>query len=227
MPYHVYQPQIRPPWQAGPVGEAWHATSGSLKDGFAEGARQAVYAHYVSTAPDDALPFHGRDAGWPQAPGETTTAYRERLKLTRHLARWQGTRKGIVDAFDAIGLTNVEVKESFSPLWGRHKSGGVVEASKRYWINVIVRHPHPFGTTAGFVYGDGTTYGSGKQYGLSGDSRLLELLRMLVRKQKGKHSHCEWIAVVLDGDVIDGTDTTSDGAPLGGAASKVAYLVGI
>lgn len=223
LPYHQYQPLIRPPWQGGPVGESWHEASGLLRDGLAEGARQAVFQHWVLTCADDALALHGRDLGWPMAPGETLAEYRARLLNSRHLAKWRGTETGIVDAFAGIGMPDVEVKESFTPGWGRHKTPGPnVNPQRRHWLNVIVRHPHPFGTDFGFRYGDGTTYGSGALYGVDGDPRWIPLIQQLVRTQKPKHTYCEWIAIVLAGDVIEANGTT-DGDP-DGSGARVAYV---
>jgi hypothetical protein len=221
--FHEYQPLVRPPWHGGPVGQAWHEASGLLKDGIAEGARQAVYQRWVKTCADDALVIHGRDLGWPMAPGETIPEYRSRLLHSRYLDEWRGTAFGITEAFRLLGMTDVEVIESFTPGWGRHLNGmGDVEPSRARWINVIVRHPHKWGTDFGFRYGDGSTYGSGKLYGVNGDGRWGPLLQQLVRRQKPAHVYCEWIAIVLAGDIIH-SNSANDGKPDGGSA-RVAYL---
>lgn len=222
--FHEYQPSIRPPWHQGENGEKWHEAMGTLKDVVCEGQRQAVLSRWVKSCPEDALAIHGKYLGWPQAPGETSNEYRKRLGYNWELAQWRGTEFGIILALELLGLTNVQCRESFSPLWGRQKDGGGnIIPSKARWCNVIIRHPHPFGTDFAFRYGDGTTYGSGKVYGPNGDPRWFPLLQQLVKRQKPAHAFCEWIAIVLAGDVIDGTDSPSDGEP-DGALSRVAYL---
>ncbi len=211
-------PGVILPWRAGPWGKREAQAYGVIKDALAAAADAAVACRWISRCPADALAKHGDALGWPRVPGETTNEYRARLRLSWHLAQWRGTRKGIVDAFAAIGMTNVEVKETFSAGWGRHTG---ITARQR-WINVIVRHPHPFGTDFASRYGDGSIYGGGQLYGVNGDPRLLALIVQLVQRQKPAHAFCEWIAVVLDGDVIDLNGAT-DGDP-DGAGARVAYL---
>jgi len=203
-------------------GRRWQQAIGLLGDGFAEGAQQATRARWIATCPDDALAYHGKARDWEQAPGETAAEYRARLLETWHLAEWAGTATGIIDALATLGLTNVDVLEAFTPGWGRHKSAGVIVPERARWVNVIVRHPHPFGTDFNFRYGDGTTYGSGKIYGPNGDPRWFPLLRKLVLKQKSKHSIVEWVAIVLAGDVLHANAAT-DGNP-NGSSARVAYL---
>ncbi len=218
LPYYEYQPRAAPAWQLGPWAKRWHEALGVLKQDMIMMARRAVRARYIGTCPDDALALIGDSLGWPQAPGEYANEYRERLKLSWHLAEWAGTEKGIVDAFAGLGMTNVEVRESFTPGWGRYSA----TPARARWINVILRHPHPFGTDFASRYGDGSIYGGGQLYGVNGDPRLLALLQQLVRKQKPAHAYCEWIAIVLAGDVIEANGAT-DGDPDGGLA-RVAYI---
>lgn len=229
-PYHVYQARedVRLPWHGGENGRRWNEAMGLMKDSFADAATIAARSRLISMCPADALDLHGASLKWPQAPGETTDEYRARLLRSPHLEEWRGTNTGIIDAIAGI-LNNVvsptlarptdwvEIYESFTPGWGRHT--GVAEHAR--WFNVIIRQPHPFGTDFSFKWGDGTTWGSGKLYGVNGDPRLLEVIRQSVRRQKSKHSICESIAIVLAGNVKH-TNAADDGDPTPG--SKVAYL---
>lgn len=234
--YRDYQTRhdIMPSFHAGEEGLRWNFAMGTWKDAVVDAAVLAARSRFIRTCPADALALHGRSLGWPQAPGERVDEYRQRLMQSWHLAHWRGTNKGIIDALklvlnpfigSATPASNwIEVKESFTSGWGRQKNPGPgINPAKQRWFNVIIRHPHPFGTDFSFKYGDGTVWGGGKLWGINGDPRLLELLRMVVRRQKSAHSFCEWIAVVLAGDVID-ANTMNDGQPLGGGASRVAYL---
>jgi hypothetical protein len=211
-------PGVILPWRAGPYGQRQAQGYGVVKDGIAAAADASVACRWISRCPVDALAKHGDAFGWPRTPGETDNEYRARLRLSWHLARWRGTATGIIDAFAAIGLSNVEVKESFTTGWGRHTGS----TARQRWINVIVRQPHDFGTDFSFRWGDGTLWGDGSLYGVNGDPRLLALIVQLVQRQKPAHSHCEWIAIVLAGDVIELNGPT-DGNPDGGA-SRVAYI---
>lgn len=223
--YREYQSRldVRPPWHGGAAGDAWHGALGTLKDGFKDLAYLAAYSRWVSTCPDDALAHHGNELGWPRTPHETVAEYRARLLKAPALEEVRGTRAGIVDAFASIGMPNVQVFESFTPGWGRHRNPGPgITATRARWINVVLRAPHPFGGDFAFRYGDGTTYGSGAIYGPDGDPRLIPLIRQLVRRQKPAHTFCEWIAVVLAGDIIH-TNSINDGNP-DGSSARVAFI---
>lgn len=208
-----------PPWHGGKWGRRLWAAFGAMKDAYADFARQAVLVRSVRRCPEDALAEHGAELGWAQAPGESTDEYRARLARSWRLASISGTAAGLIEAFAGLGLTNVVVREALDPTWGRYSG-----TAKQRWFAVVVRHPHPFGTDFAFRYGDGTTYGSGKLYGVNGDPRLLELLRRLVRRMTPSHAHCQEIVVVLAGDITDGTGTASDGNP-SAPTSRVAYLI--
>lgn len=234
--YHQWQPSVRPPWHAGQWGERWAQALGLLKDGLAQGAEEAVRVRSLSRCSDDALAYHGQAFGFPQAPGEPASVYRARLRRAWHYHAWRGTRKGIVDLFTdiltplltpaqlaAIPADWIEVHEAFTAGWGRHS--GV--AGRRRWINIVLRQPHPFGTDGSFRLGDGTKLGplpggSGKRLGLNGDAELAVLLQRMAFAMKPAHTHCEWIAVVLAGD-IKHAGLASDGEPFD-ASSRVAYL---
>lgn len=220
--YRDYQRETRPPFHSGPAGAAWANALGVVKDGFADAARFARRQRWISRCAEDALAKHGKFRGWSKVAGETTAQYRARLLAWWSLSQKTGTGLGIRDAFALLGMTNVTIREALSPTWGRYS--GVGATSRQRWFSVIIRHPHPFGVTGEFVYGDGTTYGSGKKYGLSGDSSLIEATKEIVRRMRPEHAWCGDIIVVLAGDIIDGTGTTNDGKPDTTLGSKVAYL---
>lgn len=221
--YHEYAPRdgVRPPWHAGDWGRRWWQAFGIMCDGVLQGVQRAMESRFPSLAPVDALPLLGRArGGFEQAPGETTDQFRARLLKAWTLWQMAGTGAGIIYAFNLIGLPNVEIRESLnSTTWGRHPG-----TAKQRWFNVIVRQPHPFGTDFSFRYGDGTTYGSGKLYGVTGDPLWFVIMRRLVKLLKPAHAHCPEIILILAGDITDGTGTTSDGNPATPAA-RVAYVI--
>lgn len=216
--YREWQAAARPAFHGGENGEAFSTALGLMKDATVEQARAARRQRWISRCSEDALAKHGKFRGWPRVAGESVAQYRARLLAWWRLAAKAGTAQVLIDAFALFGMTNVEIFESFTTGWGRHV--GFAGARDR-WFNVVIRHPHPFGTDFSFRYGDGTTYGSGKTYGVTGDASLFAALREIVTRLKPAHAFCEWIAIVLDGD-IKHANLSTDGDPDTGA--KVAYL---
>jgi hypothetical protein len=231
--FHVAQTRIdvRLPWHSGTHGVAWNLATGLLKDAFETAVQRAARSRLLSLCPDDALAYHGESLGWPQAPGESTEQYRRRLGRSWHYAQWRGTAKGIIDPIVDI-LTAlappgvmipsnwVEVHRADEPGWGRHSTLFGSEPNRARWFNVVIRKPHPFGTDFNLYYDDGIDFDTGYFYDTNGDGRLLEVIRQVVRRQKPAHSRCEWIAVVLDGDILH-AGLATDGDPDG--AARVYY----
>lgn len=216
--YREWQPAVRPAFHGGPYGEAMSTALGLMKDATVEQARAARRQRWISKCSEDALAKHGKFRGWPRVAGESVAQYRARLLAWWRLAEKAGTAQGLIDAYALLGITNVEIFESFTAGWGRHV--GFAGARDR-WFNVVIRHPHPFGTDFGFSYDDGTTYDSGKKYDVNGDGSLIEAVQEIVRRLKPAHAFCEWVAIVLSGD-IKHANLATDGNPAVGA--KVAYL---
>lgn len=215
---------VRPPWHGGPWGKKWHQSFGLLKDLVADGATQAVRCRWVSVAPDDALAKIGETRGWPQVPGEAAAEYRARLKLNWYLSEWRGTNRGIIAALNAIGLSNVTIREAIDPTWGRNPYGYSDDQKKRhFWV--IIDQPHPFGTDFGSLYGGGSVYGGGTVWGVTGDPRLFALIKEIVRRMRSAHAYCQDIIVILSG-TIKSAGGADDGDPTG-PSDRVAYLGGV
>jgi len=221
--YREYQARVRPAFHGGPTGEAWAAGLGVLKDALDTLSRQARRQRWLSLCAEDALAKHGAFRGWSRVSGESVGQYRARLLAWWSLAQWAGTAKGIVDAFALLGMTNVEVREAVSgilagTLWGRYPG----PKQQRHFA-IVVRQPHPFGTTFSFKLGDGTKLGE-KTLGFSGDASLITAMREIVRHMKPAHATCREIIIVLTGNITDGTGTTSDGDRVA-LGDSVAYFV--
>lgn len=213
----------RLPWWQNEDGVAFARALGLGKDAIAEGARQARAQRWISKAAEDALAAHGRARGWERVSGETLDQYRARLRAWWSLAQWQGTKKGIVDAFALLGMTNVVVREALeyttTATWGRYPS---VDQQRDFCI--VVRQPHPFGGDFSFRYDDGTLWDGSKTWGVTGDPSLFRAIRTIARRMRPAHSKCREIILVLAGDITDGTNTAADGDPATPAA-RVAYLL--
>lgn len=224
--YREHQPLVRPAFHGGPTGEAWAQSLGILKDSVELLARQARRQRWLSLCAEDALAKHGQFRGWSRVSGETVAQYRTRLRAWWQLALWQGTAKGIIDAFALLGMTNVETREAISALhpsvggvpWGRYTGRG-----RQRQFAVVVRQPHPFGVDFPFRWGDGTLWGA-STFGVTGDASLFKAVREIVRRMRPAHAYCPDIILVLAGNITDGTGTTADGDPSGAAADRIAYL---
>lgn len=220
--YREHQPLVRPAFHGGPNGEAWAQSLGILKDSIELLARQARRQRWLSLCAEDALAAHGKFRGWSRVSGESVAQYRARLQAWWQLALWQGTAKGIIDAFALLGMTNVEVREAISSYvggspWGRYPSRG-----QQRQFAVVVRHPHPFGVDGTFIVGT-SLVGTGV-LAVSGDASLFKAIREIVRRMRPAHAYCPEIIIVLAGNITDGTGTTADGDPTGAAADRIAYL---
>lgn len=221
--YREHQPLVRPAFHGGPTGEAWAQSLGVLKDSIELLARQARRQRWLSLCAEDALARHGQFRGWSRVSGETVAQYRTRLRAWWQLALWQGTAKGIIDAFALLGMSNVEVREAISAYvsggspWGRYTGVG-----RQRQFAVVVRQPHPFGTDGTFIVGT-SLVGTGV-LGMTGDPSLIKAVREIVRRMRPAHAYCPEIIVVLAGDITDGTGTTADGDPSGAPGDRIAYL---
>lgn len=89
---------LLPPPLAGRWGKALAGTIGGGINELLPLAKLAAKTALVADAPDDALAYHGRDRGLPQAPGESIDAHRARLAAAWESWRWAGSERAIRDA---------------------------------------------------------------------------------------------------------------------------------
>lgn len=152
MPYDQYELQSAPPWLQNPVGENWLTALGILKDGLVEGAIAAVKCRWSAVAPEDALPYIGRERSLDRLAAEPIAAYRARLQNAWTAWQYAGTKKGILDAAALLGLTGALIKENAD--WTVPPSLGYSAGQEwwRFWV--IVDRPHPF--SIAWAIGDGT-----------------------------------------------------------------------
>jgi hypothetical protein len=74
-----------------------YAFIGIPLDVIAEAATQALEARFPERAPDDALPYHGRDRGIIRGPLELAASYRIRLLLWLEAWRGAGVGRALLD----------------------------------------------------------------------------------------------------------------------------------
>jgi hypothetical protein len=103
--YQDYQRDMAPPWLQGPIGAKWLEGRGAVKDQLVALLVEAVRARAVMRSPDDALALIGQERNLSRHPGESTEAYRDRLKGARSFWEMAGTLPGIELAMEQLGYT--------------------------------------------------------------------------------------------------------------------------
>lgn len=211
------QPATLPSALRGPNVQRLQSALGLLKDAVEEQAFDAVAARFPSLAPADALPLLGEPAGVYRADGESVESYRARVEDRWSWAEARGTKQGMIAALAAIGIT-AEVYETFT--WNRHES-----TRKKHWFWVVVRQPHPFGTTFANTWGDGALWGEGQKWGAVGEARTIQVLMYILKHGRPAHAIPRELIIVLSGLIYlnsDGSGATMDGEPTPG--SQVLYV---
>lgn len=224
MNYFEWQVEQAPPWFNGTMGEGWWLFWGHLRDGWAEGAKQAVKARFPSTAAPDALQSQAGDRGTERYPAETESAFRVRLAETfdRYLAL--GTPEGLGAALAAVpgvvprtptlddpvlvGYREAWQWDAGSPLWAR------------FWVVLATGWglPSTWGE-AGAAWGEGA-----KKWGIDAPRESLDFLRRQVRRWKAAHAKCEAIIIEIDGATVWGRPDATWGEGKTWGAGKVVRL---
>lgn len=214
---------VRIPWIPLPWQQAWAV----MRDAFVAQVQAAVRCGWIQTCPPDALAAHARASQFIQGYFEDSELLRLRLLGRRNDVtgevdggRWnyhrkRGTREGMIEAVSwalagAMGrpVSDMRVEIRENPEWNRAGVVGIpADIHPPFWI--IIRHPHPFGTT-GWQWDDGTKWGE-KHWGSDdGDPRLVYLLEQIARHQKPVHAQLVEIIIILAGDIdhLTGEPTT-------------------
>lgn len=103
-----------PPWLLGPWGKALLFVLGSVKQAFVDAARQAVKARFPQVAPSDALPALAASRMLFAGKGESQASLRARILRAFIIWQYCGTKKGLLDALDALypeNPANSEIEE--------------------------------------------------------------------------------------------------------------------
>lgn len=116
--YRQYAMALAPPWLLRERGANWVDVHGASLDALVERVVDAIQAHLIDTAPDDALGLLGRERGIQRMPQEPDWTYREQVRAAWDLWQWGGTRRGIVQLFQRLGYQYVEIGE----LWRTDRS---------------------------------------------------------------------------------------------------------
>jgi len=109
--YSRYALDLAPPWLRAERGAKWLGAHGETLDALVERLVDAVAAHLVDTAPEDAVPVLGRERGTVGIPEETEEAYRRRVQAAWDTWQWGGTRRAVEEVFRLLGYDQVVVTE--------------------------------------------------------------------------------------------------------------------
>lgn len=204
--FDQYQAGSVPATLKGPYGEAFTSLQGIVKDGFAEGAIQAVKARFAGTAPEDSLQYIGQERLLTQGPTESAAAYRARL-----LAAWAawaqaGTRTGIIAALNALGYPNVAVIEDNKYNIASSPPATGFSPGAEWWrFMVVINQPHAF--TLPSVYGDGNTWGNGRKWGIGGPPGAIDAIRAVINLWKPPHAQLVNLIIAITGNVWGASGT--------------------
>jgi len=110
---------LAPP-NRGPRGEALSTVVARRFDDAVARARAAAKLDLPSEAPDDALPYSGRDRQIERMPGEDLDVYRRRIEAAWVTWSWQGTRYGTAYTVGLFGYGRpvvLTVRDYIIPGW--------------------------------------------------------------------------------------------------------------
>lgn len=137
-----YLTGLLPTFLRGPWGRLWGEKHGAAADLALAGAKDAVKAGFVVSAPTDALPRHLGDAGLDGLPGETAAQQRTRAADAWEAWVWAGTRTGLELAVTQLGWTTFTLRTSREWLPDLPPDGNAVLWA-RWWL-VLPEATHGF-----------------------------------------------------------------------------------
>ncbi len=100
-------------------GARWMGALGAGLDDLLDRTKASVEVRGVSIAPDDAVPYHGRDRSIGRLPAESLDAYRTRLVAAWETWSWAGTQRGVWQALFLVGLRGALFFTARESLWDR------------------------------------------------------------------------------------------------------------
>jgi hypothetical protein len=173
--YQDYQRDMAPPWLQGPIGAKWLEGRGAVKDQLVALLVEAVRARAVMRSPDDALALIGQERNLSRHPGESTEAYRDRLKGARSFWEMAGTLPGIELAMEQLGYT-------ISIIYVRN-----IDPTR--WSNFIpVVRPGPKRYGAPLWDDDGLWEDSGQLWGTDLTAEEQDRIRYIINLVKPSHT---------------------------------------
>lgn len=195
-------------------------------DAMAQAATEAVRARFPDLAPEDALPYLGRDRGIARGPKEPSTSYRARLLLWLDTWRGAGVGRTLLDQLAAYVLPatcRMRLITQAGLVYTREADGtfSIARAGGTWnwdgdassWARfVVVIYPGADLWTEGPTWGDAALWGGGwgspgYTWGTTATPEQVAGIRAIVRDWKPAASLCESIIVAFDPASFDAAMT--------------------
>lgn len=225
---------LLPSWLTTGEGELVLYSLGVIKDAFAERALQGLYARYPSYAPEDALPYIGRDRKIVRGIGEPVESYRARLLPWLDLHAVRGNPFSLMEQLAAYCQVNVRIRtvDRRGNWFTRDRDGteswqldtgnwnwDTVPASpdwSRFWVIIYpTLGGEPWQIMTGVV-GDPDLWGSGLgspnvTVGTTAKPEHVQNVKNIVREWQPDGTRCEWIIIAFDDASFDPASPEPDG----------------
>lgn len=199
-----------PRWLRGGDGELALYTLGLMQDAYAERSRLGQEARFPSYAPEDALPYLGRDRAIRRGINEPAEAFAARLLRYLDDHRTQGNPFALLDQLyaylqaPAVVLRTVDRRGNWftraadgtrSVVLGANNwnwDGTAATSWSRFWVIIVPSAGDPWSIPA--AYPGSTTLAS-----ITATNDEVEGMKSLIREWKPAGTICEWIIVAFDG----------------------------
>jgi hypothetical protein len=202
-----------------------YAMVGMPLDMLAEAANQAVKARFPELAPEDALPFIGRDRGIRRGPNEPAVSFRTRLLLWREIWKGAGNAVKLLDElagyltpqkarmriWSQVGLVytrDVDGTFTIDRVPGLWNWDGLTTLRSRFWVIIYSVGGEPWSRDG--TWGDGEKWGeSGRgTWGSTATLDQVQTIRAIIGDRKPAPTVCKGIIVSFDAGAFAPTDTS-------------------
>lgn len=220
---------ISPPWLRRPWGERFLYAPGLVLDLITSWAFEGLSARFPDEAPEDALPFIGRDRVVRRGFNEPDDVYKQRLKAWLDAHQRDGNPFALLEEIKAylygyaVRLRYVNdrgtwfsiyedgtyevVRKAFNWDWdGKYPT----QARTRFWIII-----YPLATglwDIQGIYGDGKRWGDGRTWGTTATRDQVKSIQAIVDEKKTAGSRCPYVIIAFDDTSFD--PAASPGPPL-------------
>lgn len=223
---------LQKPCFDGPNGRNWQQVMGQNMDVQLDRLYWAKDVRYPEETPTDALYYLAAERGLERvimigSGGTLENEQLHRLRLKHAWTIWQesGSQQGHIDEMAWCGLTTARVLRRVDFSTPPSAGSAYVRAfAREVWsqFDILFRKPMPVSPLVwgGFVWGDGSTYGTTLM------TVEIQQLRRLVREHKSAHDTGTYFHFAFSSGAIWGTFRYGDGTVWGGVGDTVTIVCG-